>query len=228
MTTNGAVTERTPLSVLLFHAAMSGNMSVSDFAAQLNIGAISLRQFIEGNTQRPRQKTLDLIGNTLNLTSDEVRRRMALVPEAGPRFGEWLEHHMKGSGYSRAKLTRATKISDGALRNYLGNNTLPDADQAQRLAEVLGVAPLEVANLVVAQTISKNGGALASAEAAPSAEFAPVALAGLDAELGARGEAVAAASRSPDEQALLGLWRQLHPQGRRATFSYIAMLLAER
>jgi hypothetical protein len=30
-----------------------------------------------------------------------------------------------------------------------------------------------------------------------------------------------------EEERLLRLWRQLHPQGRRATFSYIADLLAE-
>jgi transcriptional regulator with XRE-family HTH domain len=229
MATNVAVSERTPLSVLLFHGAMTSGKSISEYAQQLEIGAISLRQFIEGNTQRPRQKTLDLIGNALDLPTDEVRRRMAIAPEEAPSFGEWLDGHMKSRGLSRAKLTRETKISDGALRNYLANRTLPDADQAQRLAEVLGAEPLEVANIIIAQTVSENGGSLATPEEAPGVEVAPVSIAATHETQTARGsEAGVAVPGSPDENALLALWRQLHPQGRRATFSYIAMLLAER
>lgn len=232
MAANGQIAERTPLSVLLYHAAMTSNKSISDYAEQLAIGAISLRQFIEGNTQRPRQKTLELIGGALQLPVDEVRRRMGLAPETAPSFGEWLDRHMKSSGYSRARLTRETKISDGALRNYLANRTLPDADQAQRLAEVLSAQPLEIANVIVAQTVTDNGGTLAAsnAEAGPGDEEA--AAPSLDmADSRADAPAIAAAvggGPASDEGALLNLWRQLHPQGRRATFSYIAMLLAER
>lgn len=234
MTTNGSIPERTPLSVMLFHAAMTNNKSISNYAEQLEIGPISLRQFVEGNTQRPRQKTLELIGTALNMPVDEVRRRMGIPPAATASFGDWLDAHMKHSGYSRAKLTRETRISDGALRNYLANNTFPDADQAQRLAEVLGADPLELAVVIVANTIAKNGGVLAAAEPASEAPeavdlSAPLLRSG---ELSAGAEAAHAPSGAgaftPDEAALLGLWRQLHPQGRRATFSYIAMLLAER
>jgi transcriptional regulator with XRE-family HTH domain len=215
---------------------MTGNKSISEYAEQLDIGAISLRQFIGGNTQRPRQKTLDLIGNALELPADEVRRRLGLAPETSPSFGDWLDERMKASGYSRARLTRETNISDGALRNYLANRTLPDSDQAQRIAEVLGASPLEIANVIVAQTVRENGGALADSNSATEAprEPVPAAVGGSGAvemrpvELSATTSNYAATGGSPDEHALLGLWRQLHPQGRRATFSYIAMLLAER
>jgi transcriptional regulator with XRE-family HTH domain len=229
MTANGTIPERTPLSVMLFHAAMDEHKSISDYADQLDIGAISLRQFIEGNTQRPRQKTLDLIGKALNMTVDEVRRRMGLVPEAAPSFGEWLDGAMRRAGYSRARLTRETNISDGALRNYLANNTMPDSHQAQRIAEVLNSDTLEVARIIVAQTVAKNGGTLApAAPDEPEADDAPEAD---GVEMAPVEEALAvgqASPGSPDEATLLTLWRQLHPQGRRATYSYIAMLLAER
>ncbi len=233
MTTNGTIPERTPLSVLLFYTAMTNNKSISEFAEQLNIGAISLRQFIEGNTQRPRQKTLELIGDALNMPVEEVRRRMSILPEASPSFGEWLQAQMAGGRFSRAKLTRETRISDGALRNYLSGRTLPDADQAQRLAKVLDVSPLEVARVIVATTIAQNGGRIAEPAAdSGEAEAAGGAAQGAPAEAGealaSNGSAGTVTGSTPDEQALLGLWRQLHPQARRATFNYIAMLLAER
>lgn len=231
MTASSTIPEKAPLSVLLFHAAMTGGKSISDFAEQLDIGAISLRQFIEGNTQRPRTKTLELIGGALDLPLEEVRRHMGYSPEATPSFGEWLESHMKQAGYSRAKLTRDTQISDGALRNYLANKTRPDSDQAQRIAQVLQADSYEVAHVIVASTVAENGGALAQAEAgeAPSmsaeGESGEVELAGISAEFAA---SAGASANGTDEGALLSLWRQLHPQGRRATLSYIAMLLAER
>ena len=151
MPANGTIPDRTPLSVLLYHAAMSRNQSLSTFAEELDIGTISLRQFILGKTQRPRQKTLEIIGEALNLPVDEVRQRMSLLPEATPGFGEWLDRQMKAKGkVSRARLTRETRISDGALRNYLSGQTLPDSDQAQRLASVLEVEPIEMAKVIVA------------------------------------------------------------------------------
>lgn len=227
MPANGTIPDRTPLSVLLYHAAMSRNQSLSTFADELDIGTISLRQFILGKTQRPRQKTLEIIGQALNLPVDEVRQRMSLLPEATPGFGEWLDRQMKAKGkISRARLTRETRISDGALRNYLSGQTLPDSDQAQRLASVLEVEPIEMAKVIVATEVTQKGGAVAP----PSAEPEAVADEGSgEPEMADAGVTVAvAASGGYDESQLLSLWRQLHPQGRRATLGYIAMLLAER
>jgi transcriptional regulator with XRE-family HTH domain len=232
MPANGAISERTPLSVLLYHEAMRRGQSLSIFADELDIGAISLRQFILGKTQRPRQKTLEIIGEALGLSVEEVRQRMNYIPEAAPGFGDWLDAHMKGK-FSRAKLTRETKISDGALRNYLSGQTLPDSDQAQRLSEVLTVEPLEIARVIVSNEVAQKGGEVApvgtevdddpafealdeAVDAPATPSFAPpTALA-------------SAAPSSHDETQILGLWHQLHPQARRATLSYIAMLLAER
>lgn len=227
MAMNGAHSDRTPLSVLLFHAAMQRNQSLSAFADELDIGAISLRQFILGKTQRPRQKTLETIGQALDMPVEEVRQRMNYLPETAPAFGEWLDNQMKARGkFSRARLTRETKISDGALRNYLSNQTLPDSDQAQRLAAVLDVEPLEIARVIVANEVSQKGGQLAP----PSDNQQPREAEGAEApdtEL-ARASFNLSQGGSYDESQLLGLWRQLHPQGRRATLGYIAMLLAER
>jgi transcriptional regulator with XRE-family HTH domain len=235
VTATGTIPEKAPLSVLLFHAAMTSGKSISDFAEQLEVGAISLRQFIEGNTQRPRTKTLELIGGALELPIEEVRRHMSYNPGATASFGDWLESHMRSSGYSRAKLTRETQISDGALRNYLSNKTRPDADQAMKLAEVLQADPYEVAQVIVASTVAENGGALAQPDEHDTALAAlegsasePTFMAAGSADGAASALTLGAAGSSTDESALLGLWRQLHPQGRRATFGYIAMLLAER
>jgi transcriptional regulator with XRE-family HTH domain len=227
MPANGAFPDRIPLSVLLYHAAMSRDQSLSTFAEELDIGTISLRQFILGKTQRPRQKTLEIIGEALNLPVEEVRERMSLLPEATPGFGEWLDAQMKSKGkLSRARLTRETRISDGALRNYLSGQTLPDSDQAQRLASVLEVEPLEIAKVIVATEVTQKGGQVAppSDESEAAAEDAAGTAEFVEASFGG----AALATGGYDETQLLTLWRQLHPQGRRATLGYIAMLLAER
>lgn len=238
---NGTIPENAPLSVLLFYAAMENGQSLSNYAQSINVGAISLRQFISGTSQRPRQRTLKLIGQALDMPVEEVRRRMQLAPTAAPNFGEWLQSKMQGR-FSRAKLTRATKISDGALRNYLHNQTLPDADQARRLAEVLGVPAYEMASVIIANTVQQHGGALAPARPANEESAAAVSAAATPevatAQPGLNHTPLSSAPALPalpptavssaDELRLLDLWRQLHPQARRATLNYIAMLLAER
>ncbi|MEI7771623.1 MAG: hypothetical protein WCI67_16645 [Chloroflexales bacterium] len=166
MSANDSFHDKLPLSVLLFHAAMSRDQSISDFAETLGVGPISLRQFILGKTQRPRQKTIDLIGEVLSMSPDEVRRRMDLLPAAAPKFSDWLKSQIEGR-FSRAKLTRETKISDGALRNYLSGQTLPDSDQAQGLAKALGVDTLQLASMIVSNQVAENGGGIAVWNSSP-------------------------------------------------------------
>ncbi|MBX0327656.1 XRE family transcriptional regulator [Oscillochloris sp. ZM17-4] len=236
MSTGGSYPEKLPLSVLLFHAAMGRDQSISDFAEALGVGPISLRQFILGKTQRPRQKTIDLIGQTLGISSDDVRRRMDLLPEAAPKFNEWLESQIEGR-FSRAKLTRETKISDGALRNYLSGQTLPDADQANRLVMALQVDSLQIASMIVANQVAESGGSFAQPEAPAESEAPPagamalatdsVTMAPIPADAPAASVATSPHTAGNDEDHLLSLWRRLHPQGRRATVQYIATLLAE-
>jgi len=215
-----------PLSVSLFHAAMKQEVALSEFAKSLGIGALSLRQFIAGQTQRPRGRTLELLAKELSVTVDEVRQRTTLRPLAAPRFDEWLEAKMKEKHFSRAKLTRETHISDGALRNYLSGQTLPDSDQSQRLAEVLEVEPLELAKVLVADHTVRSGGQTLSPTAG-SGDSDPNAIA---TGLGNRSDdarLLNAANQGNDEERLLSHWNKLHPQGRRATLIYIAALLAE-
>ena len=237
MSANGSFSEKLPLSVLLFHAAMNRDQSISDFAEALGVGPISLRQFILGKTQRPRQKTIDLIGDALGISSDEVRRRMDLLPEAAPKFCDWLDAQLEGH-FSRAKLTRETKISDGALRNYLSGQTLPDSDQARRLVEALGVDALQLASLIVSNQVAESGGGFAEPEAATEPVVRSVSVTAVTggvvtppviAEVLASPIAapVIPTPSSSDEDHVLALWRRLHPQGRRATVQYIATLLAE-
>ncbi|NTW97635.1 MAG: XRE family transcriptional regulator, partial [Oscillochloris sp.] len=216
MSASASYPEKLPLSVLLFHAAMTREESISEFAEVIGVGPISLRQFILGKTQRPRQKTIDMIAEMLSISADEVRRRMDLLPEAAPKFNEWLESQIEGR-FSRAKLTRETKISDGALRNYLSGQTLPDSDQALRLAQTLEIDSLQLASLIVSNQVAESGGGLAEpeppAEPEPApislpAALAPIAVAPVSAEALIAPAVGTAASASSDEDHVLSLWRR--------------------
>lgn len=228
MSTALSVSDRVPLSVILFHAAMERGQSLSAFAKDIQVGTHSLRQLILGKTQSPRRKTLNAVGQLLNMPTDELNRRMNLRPEATPEFEEWLKAQMAGR-FNRSRLAKETKISIGALSNYLEGKTLPDSDHAGALARTLEVPLLEVARTVVANLVVDAGGVTEPVEAGlvsteASVDEQPPATEAV--------EPTSTLSNTPtasyDEIQLLGLWRQLHPQGRRATLSYIAMLLAER
>jgi transcriptional regulator with XRE-family HTH domain len=165
------------------------------------------------------------------MSVEDVRYRASLMPTSAPRFAEWLKSHMDSDNLSRARLTRETGISDGALRNYLSGQTLPDADQAQRLAQTLGVEPLDMAKVLVADQTVRSGGTTAPAPVEEIDEAEASTGGGYGDALGGDGfsdERFVARGPAPsEEERLLRLWRQLHPQGRRATFSYMADLLAE-
>ncbi|MFV9505826.1 MAG: helix-turn-helix domain-containing protein [Oscillochloridaceae bacterium umkhey_bin13] len=241
-----APTTNTPLSLVLFTTAMARNQSISQFASDLKIGTLSLRQFMLGNTQRPRQKTLDAIAEALGVSSDEVRAMNAVLPYAQPAFGTWLAAQIDSRPkYTRARLVRETDISDSAVRNYLNGKTLPDAHQAARIATALEVDPEALAAIIVATMIVEEGRTLEQAPPAATpaepelehtitvplqdgpANAVPVA-ASAEPVVTPSVPSMATPALNHDEAQLIALWRQLHPQARRATYSYIAMLLAER
>lgn len=214
-----------PLSVLIFYEAMRRQRKMSEFANDLNINPLSLRQFVRGKTQRPRSTSLSSLAELLDVTEDEVRRLAGLAPAAAPPFHEWFQAAVTEARLSRAHLTRSTGISDGALRNYLEGKTLPDSHQAQQIAEVLSADPLEVAKVIVADETVRHGGSTL-----PSTALPPVAMAHGEHNGSAAPDSMLTDSPTrsgSEEQRLLHLWRQLHPQARRATFTYIASLLAE-
>ncbi len=221
MTLDSIISPQVSLSVMLFHEAMRRDQSISKFAADLDIGTLSLRQLILGKTKSPRQKTLETLAQVLGLTLQELHKHMALRPYLAPPFHAWLDQQMKPR-FNRLRLVQAAKISDGALRNYLKGQTFPDADQAMRLALAMEVHPLEMASIIVANQMVEAGSEL---EPPPPVETAS--------EEDTQDEALLATPMlsipsGHDEAQLLALWRQLHPQARRATLGYIAMLLAER
>lgn len=229
--------QKMPLSVLLFHTAMQRRTSLADFARMLGLSVATLRSYLfeAGARSRMRSKTVERMAEVLNMPASEVRERSELLPYAGQTFGEWLKEQMQGR-FTRASLCTATKISDSAMKNYINGQTTPDPDNAMKLAEVLGADSLEVARLIIATELSQRGVALPPAPsheaettvalaaaaptpvvASPNSVDAPVA------------DSVAdeASIHAYAEQKLLNLWRRLHPQGRRATLTYMASLLVE-
>ncbi len=234
-TSGKGVNNRLPLTVLLFDAAMREEITISDFAKQLDIGPVSLRQFLYGETERPRNRTLETFADTLDMSFEEAQHRLQYLPPSMPSFNIWLNEHIQAQNISRAKLNRETQISDGALRNYLSGQTLPDSHQAMRIAKALDVPSLEVAQVIIADQTLRSGG-----KTAPPPEPEPEAVApsaSIDQPAGhppvdtALGDLYAsdqsAVPVNPDEHHLLSLWRRMHPQGRRATLIYIAGLLVE-
>lgn len=233
--------QKMPLAVLLFHAAMQRRMSLADFAANLHLSVATLRSYLfeTGKRSRIRNKTVEQMAEVLHMSPDEIRERAELLPYAGQAFSEWLKQQMQGR-FTRARLCAETKISDSAMKNYLNGHTTPDPDNAMKLAEVLGADPLEMARLIVATELSQRGVTLPPPPTAVAAEVSPAPAQLVEAKVSTPAP-VAEAPATPtadgishdaiitaySEQRLLNLWRRLHPQGRRATLTYIASLLAE-
>ncbi|MGB9739449.1 MAG: XRE family transcriptional regulator [Chloroflexus aggregans] len=235
--------EKLPLSVLLFHAAMQRRMSLADFAAVLGLSVATLRSYLfeAGSRSRMRSKTVEQMAEILNIPANEVRERAELIPYDDQLFSEWLKAHMQGR-FTRASLCTATKISDSAMKNYLNGQTTPDPDNAIRLAEVLDADSLTVARLIIASELRRRGVELPSAprhertvpvepmpEPKPEPASTPTATTVDGATPTPKSDTVIdeATINAYNEQRLLNLWRRLHPQGRRATLTYIASLLAE-
>lgn len=229
--------QKMPLSVLLFHTAMQRRTSLVDFARMLGLSVATLRSYLfeAGARSRMRSKTVEQMAEVLNMPVSEVRERSELLPYAGQTFGEWLKEQIQGR-FTRASLCTATKISDSAMKNYISGQTTPDPDNAMKLAEVLGADSLEVARLIIATELSQRGVVLPPAPSPEPVSAAPSAAVD-SAPASAPANAVAtpvvdtmtdeAVINAYTEQRLLNLWRRLHPQGRRATLTYIASLLAE-
>jgi transcriptional regulator with XRE-family HTH domain len=231
-----------PLAVLLFHAAMQRRMSLADFAANLHLSVATLRSYLfeSGKRSRIRNKTVEQMAKVLHMSPDEVRERAELLPCGGQTFSEWLKQQMQGR-FTRARLCAETKISDSAMKNYLNGHTTPDPDNAMKLAEVLGADPLEMARLIVATELSQRGVTLPPPPPTTvAAEVSPAPAQPVEAKVSASAPVSEAPATPPadglnaeaiitaySEQRLLNLWRRLHPQGRRATLTYIASLLAE-
>lgn len=105
--------QKTPLAVLLFHAAMQQRLSLADFAEKLDLSVATLRSYLfeAGKRTRIRSKTLEQMAEVLNMPASEVRERAELLPYAGQSFSEWLKHQMQNR-FTRAGLCAATRISD--------------------------------------------------------------------------------------------------------------------
>jgi transcriptional regulator with XRE-family HTH domain len=220
--------QSTPLSILLFHAAMQRDRSLAEFAADLGIGVATLRSYLfeSKSSDRIRSATIARMAEVLGYPAATVRTCLLITPVRTRSFSSWLTEQLSGKR-SRAALRRDTGISDSALKNYLQGDTTPDPHNARRIADALQ-APLGLlAELIVTSAIDPKGDRLPPAAGLPATVPAPLMTIPQPA---AQPEEPAAGSAEPQgytEEHLLTLFRRLHPHGRRATLHYIAMLLAE-
>lgn len=222
--------QSTPLSILLFHEAMRRGLTLAEFAAVLGVGVATLRSYLfeTKSSDRIRSATIARMAEVLNLPAPIVRQCLLITPVRGRPFGAWLTEKLSGK-VSRAALRRDTGISDSALKNYLQGNTTPDPHNAQRIAEVLNIPFGLMAEVIV--TAELMAGGMPLAEPPVQSGLLPAPLMTIpQPEPQPRTSADTAHSAEPQgytEERLLTLFRRLHPQGRRATMHYIAMLLAE-
>jgi len=217
--------QSTPLSILLFHAAMQRDRKLAEFAADLGIGVATLRSYLfeSKSSDRIRSATITRMAEVLGYPAAMVRKCLLITPVRGRRFADWLEDQL--TRRSRASLRRETGISDSALKNYLQGDTTPDPKNARRIANALQAPYWLLAELIVTSAIDPDGDRLPPAAELPSPAPAPLmTIPQPDADTEETGSGSA---QGYTEEHLLTLFRRLHPHGRRATLHYIAMLLAE-
>jgi hypothetical protein len=166
------------VGTLLFKTMMADNFDIASSAVRMGIESNTLRQFIENRTTRPRSKTLVAIAERLGIKSNELQALILNKPKRRERFDVWLNAQLTSGNVfpmpdgppERDKkliglIARRSGIGSQSLCNYLLGLTLPDTDQAMRLADVLMpgdvvAAITEMAEVVVSDMVIRAGGEL--------------------------------------------------------------------
>jgi hypothetical protein len=169
--------DQLPLPVRIFHTAMQRQKPLDAYAAGLDIPAEALRALLTAQTDGLDPEALNRLAVAHGLSAEAGLASLSEVA-AAESFSAWLNRHMEG--ISQTSLRARTQLDGPQLRAFLNGKTLPDADQAERIARALYVNSVEMARIIVADMASRTarparspGRSPEAAVAAGAAERAP-------------------------------------------------------
>ncbi len=118
-------------------------LTAAELAERSGVGYRTVRR-VEHSVVRPHTRTLRRLAEALGVEPSELSRLMSEVPQDPKRIGSRLRDLRIASGMSQPKLARRAGISPSVLsglergKHEAGPSTVP------KLAEALGVHPLEL------------------------------------------------------------------------------------
>ena len=142
-----------PLPARIFHAAMQRQLSLDAYAATLAVPGDTLRTMLTAQADQLPLEVVTGLAVAHGQQADTRPSQPALLADAEP-FSSWLERQMEG--VTQASLRTRTQLEPRLLRAFLNGKSLPDADQAERLARALYLDSAEMAGVIVADMLRRT------------------------------------------------------------------------
>jgi hypothetical protein len=136
-----------PLPARIFHTAMQRQLSLDAYAATLDVPAEAMRALVAAHAE---QLAPEIISQLAAAHGQQAEAGLAPLAEATAvePFHAWLGRHMEG--VSQTALRRRAQLDAPLLRAFLSGKSLPDAEQAERIARALYIDSAEMARIIVA------------------------------------------------------------------------------
>lgn len=142
-----------PLPARIFHAAMQRRVSLDAYAATLAIPGDTLRAMLTAQADQLPPEVVTSLAAAHGQRADTSLAPPIAGADVEP-FSAWLERQMEG--VPQASLRTRAQLEPRLLRAFLSGKSLPDADQAERLARALYVDSAEMARIIVADMIRRT------------------------------------------------------------------------
>jgi hypothetical protein len=145
MTTAALSTKKMPLPVELFSGAMERQVSLADYARNIELHPDILLQALTGRLQGAHSHPVNTLAKAINRDLEQVDLTTLPCDES---FSIWLKRNMEG--ISQHALRARAQLDSPTLKRFLNGDLLPDSDQAERISRALYIDRMEVARVITA------------------------------------------------------------------------------
>jgi hypothetical protein len=145
MATASLSTIQMPLPVALFYGAMERQLSLADYAKNIDLHPDFLGQVLTGRLKGADPHPLNALAKAINRDPEQLD--LTTLP-CSETFGMWLKRNMEG--VTQHGLRKRAQLDRQTLKRFLNGEELPDSDQAERISRALYIDRMEIARVVTA------------------------------------------------------------------------------
>jgi hypothetical protein len=164
MATVSLSTKKMPLPVALFSGAMERQLSLADYANNIDLHPDILRQALAGCLKDTDSHPLNALSKAMNRDPEQLDLTTLPCDES---FGMWLKRNMEG--ITQHGLRTRAQLDSQTLKRFLNGDLLPDSDQAERISRALYIDRMEIARVVTANMAATSPSVASQESPEPSA-----------------------------------------------------------